>query len=100
MEHGMSDHDLPGRVRLLGGEMPTWSDLTSAWEPARSGAQLPIVLAALAGRSRVLVAGPHEPDLLAAVAGAIDGELTCLVRSIPDARLVSEALDTEAGDGR
>ncbi|MCU7729743.1 class I SAM-dependent methyltransferase [Actinoplanes sp. KI2] len=96
----MSDHDLPGRVRLLGGEMPAWSDHTSAWEPARSGAHLPILLAALAGRSRVLVAGPHEPDLLAAVAGAIDGELTCLVRSIPDARLVSEALDAEADGSR
>ncbi|WP_433300126.1 hypothetical protein ACQP2F_02210 [Actinoplanes sp. CA-030573] len=91
----MSDQDLPGRVRLLGGEMPNWSDLASAWEPVRGGAQLPIVLAALAGRSRVLVAGPHEPDLLAALARAIDGELTCLVRSIPDARLLAEAFDTE-----
>ncbi|MFF5296972.1 hypothetical protein [Paractinoplanes globisporus] len=96
----MSDHDLPGRVRLIGGEMPTWSDLESAWEPARSGAQLPILLAALAGRSRVLIAGPHEPDLIAAVAGAIDGELTCLVRSIPDARLLGETFDADAGDGR
>jgi hypothetical protein len=100
MERGMSDHDLPGWVRLLGGEMPTWSDLTSAWEPARRGAQLPVLLAALAGRSRVLVAGPHEPDLLTAVADAIDGELTCLVRSIPDARLLAEAFDTVADGSR
>lgn len=96
----MSDHDLPGRVRLLGGELPTWSDLTSAWGPARHGAQVPVLLAALAGRSRVLVAGPHEPDLLTAVADAIDGELTCLVRSIPDARLLGEAFDPVADGSR
>ncbi|MFB9236720.1 hypothetical protein ACFFWC_14355 [Plantactinospora siamensis] len=96
----MSDDQLPGRVRLFGGELPTWSDLTSARGPARRGAQLPIVRAALTGRSRVLVAGPHDPDLLSALAESTDGELTCLVRSIPDARLVAEAFDAAAAGDR
>lgn len=90
----MSDHDVPESVRLIGGEMPTWSDLDSPWPVPGAGAQLPVLTEALTGRSRVLLTGPHGPDLVAAVQ-AMSGELTCLVRSIPDARTLAETFDGE-----
>jgi hypothetical protein len=89
----MSDNELPALVRMIGGELPTWSDLGSAWEPARRGVQIPILSPVLGSRSRVLVAGPHEPDLIVALADAGAGRLTCLVRSVPDARVLAEALE-------
>lgn len=88
----MSDQQQPEPVRMIGGELPTWSDLRSAWEPARRAVQVPILSPVLASRSRVLVAGPHEHDLIVALAHAVAGQLTCLVRSIPDAEMLAETL--------
>jgi hypothetical protein len=88
----MSDHDVPDSVQLLGGELPTWSDLDSPWPVPQPAAQFPVVAEALVGRSRVLVAGPHGPELIGAVLAA-GGEVTCLVRSIPDARTLAERFD-------
>jgi SAM-dependent methyltransferase len=88
----MSDQDVPESVRLIGGEMPTWSDLDSPWPVPGPGAVVPVLAEVLAGRSRVLLAGPHAPELVAAVR-AVSGELTCLVRSIPDARRLAETFD-------
>ncbi|MFC0509132.1 class I SAM-dependent methyltransferase [Micromonospora costi] len=69
------------RIELPGGEMLTWSDLPEK-RLADGGP-----LAALAARiappgSRVLLAGPHDPALLDRLAHA---EVTCLLRSYPDA---------------
>jgi hypothetical protein len=88
----MSDHDVPASVQLLGGELPTWSDFDSPWPVPQPAAQFPIVGDALAGRSRVLLAGPHGPELVGAVLAAV-GEVTCVVRSIPDARTLAERFD-------
>ncbi|MFV2103418.1 class I SAM-dependent methyltransferase [Micromonospora sp. LOL_024] len=70
-------------VSLPGGEMLAWSD-------RRDGAT-DRPLAALAARlvpagARVLVAGPHDPVLLDALAHA---RLTCLLRGYPDAEAVA-----------
>ncbi|MET8250607.1 class I SAM-dependent methyltransferase [Micromonospora sp. NPDC005197] len=70
-----------GRITLPGGEMLAWSDLPK--ERLADGGPL----AALAARivppgARVLLAGPHDPALLVRLAHA---EVTCLLRSHPDA---------------
>lgn len=70
-----------GRITLPGGEMLAWSDLPQK-RLADGGP-----LAALATRlvppgARVLVAGPHDPALLDQLGHA---EVTCLLRSHPDA---------------
>ncbi|SIN42082.1 hypothetical protein [Micromonospora cremea] len=69
------------RITLPGGEMLAWSDLPET-RLADGGP-----LAALAARivpagARVLLAGPHDPALLDRLAHA---EVTCLLRSHPDA---------------
>ncbi|MFE9194077.1 class I SAM-dependent methyltransferase [Micromonospora sp. NPDC007208] len=69
------------RITLPGGEMLAWSDLPQ--ERLADGGPL----AALAARlvpsgARVLLAGPHDPALLDQLAHA---EVTCLLRSHPDA---------------
>ncbi|WP_330440776.1 class I SAM-dependent methyltransferase [Micromonospora sp. NBC_00821] len=69
------------RITLPGGEMLAWSDLPQ--ERLADGGPL----AALAARlvppgARVLVAGPHDPALLDQLTHA---EVTCLLRSHPDA---------------
>ncbi|MET7371710.1 class I SAM-dependent methyltransferase [Micromonospora arida] len=69
------------RITLPGGEMLAWSDLPQ--ERLANGGPL----AALASRlvppgARVLVAGPHDPALLDQLTHA---EVTCLLRSHPDA---------------
>ncbi|GIJ81079.1 hypothetical protein Xph01_55110 [Micromonospora phaseoli] len=74
-------------MALPGGEMLAWSD-------RRDGAgDRP--LAALAARlvpagARVLVAGPHDPVLLDALAHA---RLTCLLRGYPDAAAIADRVD-------
>ena len=93
----MTDHDVPANVRLVGGEMPSWSDLDSPWPAPSAGAQLPVVTAALDGRSRVLLAGPHQPDVVRAVLD-VAGQVTCLVRSIPDARRLAEDFEGDKLD--
>ncbi|MET8357723.1 class I SAM-dependent methyltransferase [Micromonospora sp. NPDC005171] len=70
-----------GRITLPGGEMLAWSDLPQ--ERLANGGPL----AALAARlvppgARVLLAGPHDPALLDQLTHA---EVTCLLRSHPDA---------------
>ncbi|WP_030489286.1 hypothetical protein [Micromonospora chokoriensis] len=70
-----------GRITLPGGEMLAWSDLPQ--ERLANGGPL----AALATRlvppgARVLIAGPHDPALLDQLTHA---EVTCLLRSHPDA---------------
>ncbi|WP_106127204.1 hypothetical protein [Pseudosporangium ferrugineum] len=76
-------------LRHLGGEMPGWSDATPAGGPAFRcllEALLPLVPAG----ARVLVAGPHDPELVAALPAEAD--VTCLVRGEEDA-------DALAGSG-
>jgi hypothetical protein len=84
---------LPG-VRLIGGEMFTWSDDEPAAGrfPAGSGALT--VLTGLAVRSlpragRALVLGPHDRALVDLVAGRC-AEVTCLLRSLPDAMALAD----------
>ena len=64
-------------VRLIGDEMLCWSDLDGLLGPSPALAAL---LAPAAGR--VLIAGPHAPELIDKSAA---DDLTLLVRGIPDA---------------
>ncbi|WP_433291438.1 hypothetical protein ACQP2F_25465 [Actinoplanes sp. CA-030573] len=72
-------------VQPIGGEMPHWSDLDGTHGPAAAGgAASRALLGAAAGR--VLVAGPHDPELIAAL--TVPGP-TILVRGTADASLLS-----------
>lgn len=71
--------------RLIGGEMLWWSDLDGQHGPGPSRGA---ALAALAktARGRTLVAGPHDPALIDALAVE---DLTLLVRGVPDAEALA-----------
>ncbi|HEX7746000.1 MAG TPA: hypothetical protein VF462_12140 [Micromonosporaceae bacterium] len=85
----MSD---PDPVRRVGGEMFAWSD----WDPARGprvprGNTLFHLLSELASGSRtVLVAGPHEDEILTRLA-ARGAAVSCVVRSLADAERIAGA---------
>jgi hypothetical protein len=67
--------------RLIGGEMLRWSDLSIGDGPGPvRGAVFGPLLETVGGR--ILVAGPHHPELLDALP---PGDLTLLVRGVPDA---------------
>ncbi|MGC4834251.1 class I SAM-dependent methyltransferase [Micromonospora vinacea] len=69
------------RITLPGGEMLAWSDLPQ--ERLANGGPLAALTARLVPRgARVLLAGPHDPALLDQLTHA---EVTCLLRSHPDA---------------
>ncbi|WP_435209365.1 class I SAM-dependent methyltransferase [Micromonospora sp. bgisy143] len=70
-----------GRITLPGGEMLAWSDLPK--ERLTDGGPLAALVARIVPPgTRVLLAGPHDPALLDRLAHA---EVTCLLRSHPDA---------------
>nr|QLK00161.1 class I SAM-dependent methyltransferase [Micromonospora carbonacea] len=78
--------DTSPRIALPGGEMLTWSDRPARRLPAGGP------LAALAARvvpvgARVLLAGPHDPELVDRLAHA---EVTCLLRGWPDGAALAE----------
>ena len=85
------------RVRQLGGEMVAWTD----WDPARApgvpgGGVLQLVSGELSGPGRrVLVAGPHDAELVRALVAA-GGEVDWLVRSLADAERLAEEVTTVA----
>jgi hypothetical protein len=77
-------------VGLIGGEMVTWTDDDPERDrvPAGGPLLLELLKRALPSASRVLVAGPHQQTLVdVIVAGA--AEVTCLVRSLPDAEALA-----------
>ncbi|MEV4637734.1 hypothetical protein AB0J80_10310 [Actinoplanes sp. NPDC049548] len=69
-------------MRHIGGEMAGWSDATPTGGPAY-GHLLEALRPLVQAGTRVLVAGPHDPGLVA----GLPGELTCLVRGEQDADL-------------
>jgi hypothetical protein len=66
-------------IRLIGGEMPTWTED----QPPAGGALLRSVVAQLPADAAVLVAGPHDEALIDALSARTS--VTCLVRSQPAA---------------
>ncbi|WP_433828155.1 hypothetical protein ACQP2E_01840 [Actinoplanes sp. CA-015351] len=71
-------------IRMIGGEMPEYAE---EHPPAR-GLLYRHLTSRLPAGAEVLVAGPHDVTLLAALS---DGrKVTCLVRSQPDAKALSE----------
>ncbi|BCJ44013.1 hypothetical protein GCM10010168_68160 [Actinoplanes ianthinogenes] len=73
-------------IQLIGGEMPDYAEQL----PPAGGPLLRHLVEHLPTGARVLLAGPHDPGLVAALAPG--RELTCLVRSHPDA-LAQDARD-------
>ncbi|NUW30381.1 hypothetical protein HTZ77_02915 [Nonomuraea sp. SMC257] len=89
--------EVPGNVRLIGGEMLLWSDADAVtdWR----GAGLELVRRLVPPGGRVLVAGPHPKGLIGAVSGTASS-VAVLVRSYPDACALGErhpALDVHCG---
>jgi hypothetical protein len=71
-------------VTLIGGDMPLWSDLDATHGPVPAGgAALRPLLGAVSGRT--LVAGPHDPTLLAALPVS---DVTVLARGAADASVL------------
>ncbi|GIF15229.1 class I SAM-dependent methyltransferase [Actinoplanes teichomyceticus] len=66
-------------IQLIGGEMPEYAEEL----PPAGGPLLRHLAARVPTGSRILLAGPHEADLVAALAPG--REVTCLLRSHPDA---------------
>ncbi|GIF13003.1 hypothetical protein [Actinoplanes teichomyceticus] len=76
-------------VRLLGGEMPHWS------EPVDTGARGAVLAAlAAAAHGRTLVVGPHGAEVVDPLTA---GELTLLVRGTPDAEALARRYATRPG---
>ncbi|BEL10207.1 hypothetical protein Q0Z83_083980 [Actinoplanes sichuanensis] len=71
-------------IRMIGGEMPEYAEE----HPPVGGLLLRHLLDRLPTGIRVLVAGPHDPALIGALAGRRD--VTCLVRSQPDAAAIPD----------
>lgn len=76
--------DTPDNVRLVGGEMLLWSDTGSEGVTDWAGVGLELVRRLVPEDGRVLVAGPHTPDLVGAVQASA-ASTAVLVRSYPDA---------------
>jgi len=78
-------------VGLIGGEMVTWTDDDPDRDriPAGGPVLLELLARALPSAARVLVAGPHQHALVDAVVAA-SSQVTCLLRSLPDAEALAE----------
>ncbi|BFU47275.1 hypothetical protein [Krasilnikovia sp. MM14-A1004] len=74
-------------VRLIGGEMPAWSDRRPGERPPAGGPVLAHLLGRLAvllpAGGRALIAGPHDDAIVAELTA--HAEVTCLLRAKPDA---------------
>ncbi|MDT0213530.1 hypothetical protein Q9R29_06490 [Rothia sp. ARF10] len=86
----MLPHEIdPGSgVRMVGGEIPEWSDLTP--DPAPAAVERLVVAAAgrLAPGARVLLAGMPSARLRDRLPGTLD--VSVLVRGLPDARALAD----------
>ncbi|MEV4562426.1 hypothetical protein AB0K12_01505 [Nonomuraea sp. NPDC049419] len=86
----MSVNEAPANVRLIGGEMLLWSDMSgiggvTEWR----GAALELIRRLVPEDGRVLLVGPHPQPLVDDVV-ARSGEVAALLRSFPDARDLGE----------
>lgn len=80
----------PSNVALGPGAMQNWSDLEH--RPAgASRAQRELVARVVRPEHRVAVVGPHSLDLIVGLASYVS-QLTVIIRSIPDAVVVGDAL--------
>ncbi|MET8861335.1 hypothetical protein ABZW11_00120 [Nonomuraea sp. NPDC004580] len=86
----MRVNEAPANVRLIGGEMLLWSDMSgiggvTEWR----GAALELIRRLVPADGRVLLVGPHPQPLVDDVV-ARAGEAAALLRSFPDARDLGE----------
>jgi len=78
---------LPAGVRLIGGEMMAWTDDAPEYDrvPASGVVSAYLLDRLVPADSAILLAGPHAPELVDQLADR-GRSLTCLVRSVLDAR--------------
>ncbi|MGK5740607.1 hypothetical protein [Micromonospora sp. URMC 103] len=81
----------PTGVAVVRGEMQPWSDATGPRTPAGGPALTALLADLLPQASHALVLGPHQADVVEAVA-ACSGAVTVLLRSVSDATALHEAL--------
>ncbi|MEU1727098.1 hypothetical protein [Nonomuraea sp. NPDC005692] len=82
--------EAPANVRLIGGEMLLWSDLSNmAGVTDWRGAALELVTRVIPATGRVLLVGPHPQVLVDDVVDRA-GETAVLLRSYPDACALGE----------
>ncbi|MFI7637764.1 hypothetical protein [Nonomuraea sp. NPDC049400] len=86
----MSTHEAPENVRLIGGEMLLWSDLSNMggitdWR----GAAFELIRRLIPASGRVLLAGPHPQGLVDEVVSRAPSAAV-LLRSYPDACALGE----------
>lgn len=103
----MNDIDTASTVaayRVVSGDMYDWSDMVGAQALPRGPVLTRFAVATATGASHLLVAGPHDLDLLDAVV-EVAATTTVVLRTHTDAELVSEryahrAVDVVCGDLR
>ncbi len=73
-------------IQLIGGEMPTWSDLTTSRGrgPVRGSVFIPLMATAT---GRTLIVGPHDPAVIDAAPAP---HVTLLVRGVSDAAALAD----------
>ncbi|NJP93345.1 hypothetical protein HCN51_28525 [Nonomuraea sp. FMUSA5-5] len=82
---GPTSDEAPGNVRLIGGEMLLWSDLSTIGGVTEwRGAALELIRRTIPGRGRVLLVGPHPRALVDDVVARAPSAAV-LLRSYPDA---------------
>ncbi len=86
----MTDTQTTG-VRLLGGELLTWSDAegSSGRLPVRGEVLGELLRSVIPSDARILVAGPHDQALVELTI-SLGGQVTCLLRSMADAAALAE----------
>ncbi|HEU4424190.1 MAG TPA: class I SAM-dependent methyltransferase [Pilimelia sp.] len=91
----MPDTAVPPNLRLIGGEMLAWSDddAASGRLPVRGRVLERLARTACPPDGRVLVAGPHDPDLVEALAGG-GASVACLLRSYADSAALARRFPT------
>ena len=76
-------------LKMIGGEMPDWSDRRADERPPAGGAVFAEILRRMApAGGRILVAGPHDDALIDALGSRT--EVVCLLRSETDAAALAE----------
>lgn len=86
----MTTQTKPSNLDLIGGEMLGYSDSDGSGGAAGGPALAYLAGAAIPARARVLIAGPHDDDLVRAIL-ARGAQVTCLLRAYTDAEVVATA---------
>lgn len=88
---GMLEAEAASQITLLGAEMLTWSDFDGELGPLRGRVAAELLHAFGGARGHVLIAGPHDAEVVAEVAARFR-RADVVVRSLPDAERLAAVL--------